>query len=312
MADAIPASSDLPPQCPPSSSSQSRQMNTPPSSKKPSGSSLTDIEKIKAAHAARRTRRSRPPRPPSSSVIPPRPVPTENKSHKFVPIESSSTDNSSEDGSVDASKDPEAKKIAVLNQELSNMRVELSSLRRNHLQNIKKITEERDMFAAELAKEQNSTKTVAPDTKKLTDLEAQLRASRTRNSDLEEENVVLRDEVKQLSFRVQASKTIDAATNGYEKVVDELVEAKLKCAQLQEEKEDLLRINKELMTTSAVLRDANGELEKSRSQWVMQCAEVEKKRADLESRLKDQVDSRKSSTDDDPSYSGSDLQELKL
>lgn len=308
MADTMPVISDASAD----SASQVDPQSTDVSKSQDEMIKMSDIEKIKAAHAARRSRRSRPPKPPSSSVVPPPSAPVETESDATTSQESVSTnENSNEEGSMTAMKKLHDDQIKSLNYEISNMRIELSSLRRNHLENIKKLTEERDMFATELAKEQDTAKSVVPDSRKLADVEAQLRASRTRNSDLEAENKALREEVKQLAFRVQASRTLDAATNGYEKVVDELVDAKLKCAQLQEEKEDLLRINKELMTTSAVLRDANGELEKSRSEWVLQCAKVEKQRADLEARFKDRESIANNSTND-PSYPGSDLQELKL
>lgn len=262
---------------------------------------MSEIEKIKAAHAARRSRRSRPPLPPSSSVLPP----------SSADAADASADASAADASASADAD-ETQQLAKANEQVAIMRVELSSLRRNHLQNIKKITAERDMFAVELAKQQNDQKGGGPNSKKLGDVEAQLRASRTRNSDLELENNALRDEVKQLKFRVQASKTIDAASDGYNKVVDELVDAKLQCAQLMEEKEDLLRINKELTSTSAVLRNSNGDLEKSRSEWVLRCADVEKQRSELEKRVKVQSSSKSNNVTDDPSYSGLDLHELKL
>lgn len=310
MADTMPVTSDVSADSTSQTDLQSKDSSNPQGERPMT--EMSDIERIKAAHAARRSRRSRPPRPPSTSVIPPPSPQADTESDASVSQESVPTvENSNEEGSMNVMQKKHDEEIKSLNYEISNMRVELSSLRRNHLQNIKKLTEERDMFAAELAKEQDTSKSIVPDSRKLVDVEAQLRASRTRNSDLEAENKALREEVKQLAFRVQASKTLDAATNGYEKVVDELVDAKLKCAQLQEEKEDLLRINKELMTTSAVLRDANGELEKSRSEWVLQCAEVEKKRAELESRLKDGISNANDSIID-PSYSGSDLQELKL
>lgn len=267
---------------------------------------MSDVERIKAAQAARRTRRARPPTTATnktSSPTLPKPPATvsdvDNNTNPNTVTNTSSTinhDNAAE-------------------QELTNLRLELSSLRRNHLQNIKKLTEERDMFATQLAREQTDHKPsrgIPSSSKKIADLEVQLRAARTRNNDLETENSALRDDVKQLNFRVQASRTLDAASDGYEKVVDELVEAKLKCAQLLEEKEDLLRLNKEAMTTSATLTNLNGELEKSRSEWVVRCADLEKQRADMESKLKASSDKSIADVRQDTSYSGSDLQELKL
>lgn len=276
-------------------------------------SEMSDIDRIKAAHAARRSRRSRPPRPPSTSVI------SLSSSDDQTNSTSTNTSNGNGDDNNDTNGDGDGdKKLIELQQEISNLCVELSSLRRNHLQNLKVITEQRDMFAEQLSKEQekniisqqNGGKKQRNDI--ANDLEAQLRAARIRNSDLENENVILRNEVKQLNFRVQASKTLDAASNGYQTVVDDLVETKLKCAQLSEEKEDLLRINKELSTTSNVLSNANGELEKSRSQWVLQCAEVERKRTELENLLQEKNNNNKKSNNDTSNYSSSDLQELKL
>lgn len=286
---------------------------------------MSEIEKIKAAHAARKSRRSRPPRPPSSSVLAPSDE-TDNvegeEAMNGVTMDSGSSSGhidgdegqSEESVLVSTLKKQHAQQVEALRQQVSTMNVELSSLRRNHIENLKAITQERNMFASQLATEQNAAAKLAAsgaDLKKLTDLEAQLRASRSRNAVLETQNESLRDEVKQLTFLTQAVKTIDAASDGYNKVVNELVNSKLKCAQLQEEKEDLLRINKELTTTSAVLRDANGELEKSRSEWVVQCAELEKKRAELEDMVKAKPETEKNGNDA-TSYAGSDLQELKL
>lgn len=242
-------------------------------------SPMSDIERIKAAQAARRNRRARPsPRPPPSKSAAPPPA-------------------------ADASnEDPELKK---LRQDSATLRIEMASLRRNHLENIKKLAEERDMFANQLAREQTLSRTPSQASKMEEDLAVQLRAARTRNTDLENENTMLRDEVKQLNFRVQASRTLDVASDGYDKIVDELVKVKLQCAQLQEEKEHLLRMNKELSTTTAVLSDANGTLEKSRSEWVMQCADLEREKHKLHIALKTATEGI------DRSDSGS-LQDIKL
>lgn len=169
------------------------------------------------------------------------------------------------------------------------------------------------MFASQLAREQAAAGTKEGpqnDARKASDMAARLRAARTRNDDLEEENTALRDEVKQLTFRVQAGRTLSAANDGYERIVDELVAVKLKCAQLQEEKEALLKINREVTQANGVLTEANGELEKSRSSWVVQCAELEKQRAEMESRLKEVEKARAENAD--TSYKGSDLQDIKL
>ena len=224
---------------------------------------LSDIERIKAAQAARRNRRSR-----SSRQLPLPPT--------AISVSSTSSSEPNKD-------DAELKK---LREEATNLRIEMGSLRRNHLQNIKALTAERDMFARQLAKEQNSSKPNTHSTRSEEDLSAQLRAARTRNTNLESENAELRDEVKQLNFRVQAARTLDAASDGYEKIVDDLVKVKLQCAQLQEEKEHLLMINKDLMSTTAKLTEANGDLESSRSEWVLKCADLERERHELKQTLK--------------------------
>lgn len=280
-----------------------RETGAPPaeSAEAPPTTDMTDLDKIKAAQASRRSRRVRGPAA----------TPTPSTDSTAAPEAESSADTGG-DSSAEVEK---------LRQEATTLRLEMASLRRNHLHNLKKVSGERDMFATQLVHEQASSDGAVSgtDKRKLADVEVQLRAARTRNNDLEAENGVLRDEVKQLNFRVQASKTIDAATNGYERIVDDLVSVKLKCAQLQEEKEDLLRINKELTQTSAVLTEANGELEKSRSQWVVQCADIEKKRGELQARVrgleggKMAIDEkRRSDVKADTSYDGSDLQDIKL
>lgn len=277
-----------------------------PAQTEDSSRELSDLEQIKAAQQSRRSRRTRPTGPP-----------TAEEPESTAPAADSSTT----DDSTPVSRKEHEAVVEALRQEMATARLEMGSLRRNHLHNLKKVTEERDMFAAQLAREQSAAKQApsGADSRKVADVEVQLRAARSRNADLETENTVLRDEVKQLNFRVQASKTIDAATNGYESIVNDLVAVKLKCAQLQEEKEDLLRINKDLSTTNAVLTDANGELEKSRSQWVVQCADLETKRIDLETKVKDleagvssAAAASQKAANQDTSYAGSDLQELKL
>lgn len=257
---------------------------------------LSDVEKIKALHAARRSRRSRPIVPPVSSEVSADPSPPEDDQ---------------DDSPIAALKRAHAAEMETLRCEAADLRIEMGSLRRNHLQNIKQLTSSRDMFASQLAREQALASRPAKDSKRVDDMAVQLRAARSRNADLESENESLRDDLKQLNFRMQASKTLEAATDGYEKIVDDLVEVKLKCAQLQEEKEDLLRINKEAMSTSAVLREANGELEKSRSQWVLQCADVESQRAKLEAMLKE-YKANNSIVSADASDLNSDLHHVKL
>lgn len=308
--------------------------------KPPPSNEMSDIEKIKAAHAARRAARRRPPRAPASpsSTSPDNAngsshdttttskgnnnnITNDNNDTKDVTITSSTKSTANDNGEATGG---DATEIVQLREELKRLNLEMKSLHRNHLHNIRAMTAQRDMFAEQLAREQQ--RTANPNSKhggknqssrgndttlSIADVEAQLRAARIRNSDLEAENTMLRDEVKQLNFRVQASKTLDAASNGYQQVVDDLVAVKLKCAQLSEEKEDLLRINKELTTTSNALSDSNGDLEKSRAQWVMQCAEVEKKRTELEKLLKEkslELEQIRSGRDE----ARSDLQELKL
>lgn len=251
---------------------------------------MSDLEKIKAAQAARRTRRA----PPSVAVP-----------------EAASAEDAAPRG------EEEPALVTQLRQEVLALKVEMGSLRRNNVANVKKVSEERDMFAVQLAREQEEAGGSAggkAESKKMADLNAQLRAARTRNTDLEEENKTLRDEVKQLNFRVQASRTLDAANDGYDKIVEDLVTFKLRCAQMEEEKEDLLRKNKDLKSTNAALFDANGDLETSRSQWVVQCAELEKEKTTLAERVRGL--STKASVpggqSHDTSYSGSDLQELQL
>lgn len=257
---------------------------------------LSDVERIKAAHAARRSRRDRGAAPVPADESPDHPA---------------SVGEEKDDNPVVAKlKAAHAAEILKLRQDSSNLRLELSSLRRNHLQNIKKLTEERDMFALQLAKEQEVSSKPGVDTKQIDDKNVQLRAARTRNNDLENENAVLREDVKQLNFRIQASKTIDAATDGYEKIVSDLVEVKLKCALLEEEKEELLRMNKELSSTSHVLRQANGELEKSRSDWVVRCADLERKCCELKAKSNDK-ETAPPPGGSDPSDSGS-LQDITL
>lgn len=307
--------------------------------KPPASNQMSDIEKIKAAHAARRAARRRPPRAPASSsaATPPSSSSPDNANGSSRDTSKGDNDNDTKEATATTSATStagdsgeaaeDAAEITQLREELKRLNLEMKSLHRNHINNIKEISAQRDMFAEQLAREQqrsgnpsgkhgsknqssrggsgsNTALSVA-------DVEAQLRAARIRNSDLESENTMLRDEVKQLNFRVQASKTLDAASNGYQQVVDDLVVVKLKCAQLSEEKEDLLRINKELTTTSNALSDSNGDLEKSRAQWVMQCAEVEKKRTELEKLLKQkslELEQIRSGRDE----ARSDLQELKL
>lgn len=161
-------------------------------------------------------------------------------------------------------------------------KVEMQSLRRNHIENLKRVTEERDMFAAQLAKEQESASTGPGNSRELADLNAQLRASRIRTTELQAEVERLQNENKQLMLRVQATKTLGAESNTYDKLIEELVAAKLKCAEMEEVVETHSRTAREAKSAIAMLRDANGELEKSRQQWVVQCADLERKRADLE------------------------------
>jgi hypothetical protein len=183
----------------------------------------------------------------------------------------------------------DAASVAELEETIRQLRssheVELQSLRRNHIQNLKKVAAERDMFAAQLAKEQASPSAPATERKQLSDLHAQLRAARIRTADLQEEVTRLKDENKQLLFRVQANKALNAAADSYANVVDDLVSAKVKCAQLEEEKEEYRRASKESASSIALLAEANGDLEKSRADWVIQCADLQRQVDELQKEL---------------------------
>ena len=183
--------------------------------------------------------------------------------------------------------------VKSLKDELTAGRVELASLRRNHQANIKRIEKERDMFAAELAREQGQGQSgtrlgrkgsagLTGSTNKVEELEAQLRAVRTRNSDLEEENKTLRQENKEAVLRLQATKTLSAESGAYDKIVADLVDIKLKLALSQEENEELSRSVKTTKDSTDVMKKANGNLEKSRQEWVVKCAAAEKEKAALQ------------------------------
>ena len=183
--------------------------------------------------------------------------------------------------------------VKSLKDELTAGRVELASLRRNHQANIKRIEKERDMFAAELAREQGQgqgatrlgrkgSARLTGSTNKVEELEAQLRAVRTRNSDLEEENKTLRQENKEAVLRLQATKTLSAESGAYDKIVADLVDIKLKLALSQEENEELSRSVKTTKDSTDVMKKANGNLEKSRQEWVVKCAAAEKEKAALQ------------------------------
>lgn len=259
---------------------------------------MSDLDRIKAAHAARRSRRTQA-----------KPQTTETSAETVLKEE-----NKDEDPKIAQLKKDYETQIAKLKEESVGLRVEIKSLNRLRADELKELSDQRDMFAMQLAKEQQSKpKTGSTDNSKTVDsLTVQLKAARVRNNDLEDENKRLRDEVKQLNFMVQANKTLTAASEGYEDIVQELVTHKLKCAQLSEEKESLMHMNNDLSVTSQVLRDANGELETSRSDWVVKCADLEREKGELQRKLRLKAEDKPANPSDDTSYAGSDLQELKL
>lgn len=57
--------------------------------------------------------------------------------------------------------------------------------------------------------------------------------------------------------------------------------AKMRCAELQEENETFRRRARDALGEVAIVREANGLLEKSRSKWVLQCAKIEKEKEEI-------------------------------
>lgn len=215
--------------------------------------------------------------------------------------------------------------ITKLKDELSAGHVELGSLRRNHQANIKKVEGERDMFAAALAQEQGQGKSGggiggrvggmgSRSSSKVEEVEAQLRAARVRNGDLEEENVGLRQENKQMLLRLQANKTLGAESGAYDKLVADLVDVKLKLALAQEQSEEQTRSVKGIKDTNNVLRTANGDLEKSRQEWVLKCANLEKEKEELQQKIEGLEKQLESATKSgfSPSRLSNELQQIPL
>ena len=177
-----------------------------------------------------------------------------------------------EAGESKGEADPE--EIAKLREQLTTARLEMASMRRNHVTNVQKLTRERDMFAIQLSKEQEQA---TPESKRgMEELRDELAASKRRVQNLEEENVRMREELKELRLRVTAFKTLDAANTGYESVVDDLIHVKLKLATLSADNENLVHENRVLKSDNDTLTTANGLLEKSRADWVHKCAQLEK------------------------------------
>lgn len=211
--------------------------------------SMDNMAKLKEAARLRRQRRAanRP-----QEEAPPEPKPT-----------------STSGGEVDAAE------VEKLRSDLASARLEMASMRRNHVNNVKKISSERDMFAIQLSKEQE---TASPESKRAIDeLRAELTASKFRVKNLEEENTGMRTELKELRLRDQAFKTMDAANSGYDSIVNDLISVKLKLATVSEEKDNLSYENRVLKADNENLSTANGLLEKSRTEWVEKCADIERK-----------------------------------
>lgn len=226
-----------------------------------------DMDQIRAMHAARRSSRRR--ASASSSLDS-----STNALPSFISTDISKLSLQS------CSNDSENEKaLAALH---AAHAVEIQSIHRNHIENLKKIANERDMFAAQLVKEQSESKPFLKETNQINALQAQLRAARIRTTDLQEENARLLHEVKQLRLLIQAEKTQQAEASSYAAVVEQLVNVKMQCAQLDEEKESLRRSAREAAASVTMLKNANGDLEKSRADWVRQCAELELAKRDLE------------------------------
>lgn len=251
-------------------------------------SSMDSMEKLREAHRLRKARRGAS-----------RPEPTEEGNATSAPAVDQGA----------ATTGDNSEEMKTLQEQLNTSRLEMASMRRNHMNNVKKIAEERDMFALQLAQEQ---KEADPESRRgIEELRNELKAVKMRNANLEEENVQLRSELKELRLRLTATRTLHAQQSGYEAVITDLIAVKLECANLNEEKETLTRENRSLKGNNDNLSNANGLLEKDRSEWVYKCAELEKKlRAMEESRT---VGEKLPPAYVNPSISqNSDLQELAL
>lgn len=232
------------------------------------------LAKLRAAHAARKARRSF--HRPSSTGRKPGESPVQSSEPKPVDSETKTGDSkTTTDDSEKTSANADNVELENLRSELASAKVEMASMLRNHVANVQKLSAERDMFALQLAQEQ--AEAPPESVRGIEDLRAQLKASRMRNANLEEENVQLRQERKDLALRVTASKTLDAASTGYEKVVIDLIDVKLQCATLSDEKEAAALEIKNLKSDNQALSNANGLLEKSRADWVLKCADLERK-----------------------------------
>jgi hypothetical protein len=159
--------------------------------------------------------------------------------------------------------------------------VELQSIRRNHIENIKRIAEERDALATRLTENEGRAGS-SKELKQIANLTTSLRAARIRTADLQSENERLQEQNKQLLLRIQAGKTMDAESSAYEGIIGELVDAKMQYATMQEEMEQLRRNSRDAAQSIAVLTEANGDLEKSRAEWVVQCADLQRTNNELQ------------------------------
>lgn len=247
-----------------------------------------DMEKLKAAQAARRRQR----RPlsnsmqsvgfgqsskSSSSPDVPNALSSTNIQSITAQPDEACTSGSSEQ--LEAIKQVHEQQICELKQAHA---VELQSIHRNHLENLRKMREQRDMFAEQLAKEQSESEASVAGTKQIDAYKAQLRVARIRGAELQGENTKLLDKVKQLMLLVQAQTTQRAEAASFDAVVQELVSIKLRCAQLEEENEDFRRLAREASSAVNLLKSANGDLEKSRAEWVRQCSNLEQSVKELE------------------------------
>lgn len=263
--------------------SEEEQQNPTPSAK----SSEDNMEKLREAALKRKLRR--------------------NASRQKSSTETEEVKKESDSKSDDV--DPE--ELTKLREQLNTARLEMASMRRNHVTNVQKLTHERDMFAMQLSKEQEE---VTPDSKRgMEELRNELKASKLRVKNMEEENVRMREELKELRLRVTAFKTLDAANSGYESVVNDLIHVKLKLATLSADNENLVHENRVLKSANDVLTTGNGLLEKSRTEWVHKCAELEKQLQSSNSDGFPQPPSRTADSRSEKSLSmNSDLQELAL
>lgn len=140
------------------------------------------------------------------------------------------------------------------------------------------MTAERDALAAQAGAARREE---ASDSKSRSDLAVHLRASRIRTADLLAENKRLVEEVRNLQRCVSAAGALSAETATHDVLIEELVAAKMRCAELEEENETFRRRARDALGEAAIAREASGLLEKSRSEWVLQCAKVEKEKEEI-------------------------------